>query len=445
MKDPTPEQKEKILKAFDRNEDFLKEFIRDYRKNPEAWDIMSDEERMKEFALSITPEDIENCFGEYDVPEEIFLAFSSGSEEEKFLALDSFSIGMVSALYKFKSKKTYRTKAKVEGNPISKLPHHIAMPTFNGYEYATSFHQEGKAYLQALVSMDNLQFQNGKLFFAGSYKQVSEVELQNFKTKEGIENFNLPLLRVYYSILLMKYNEFTQKKEKIPEVHKMFFPELADYLGLKRNSDEKTINAIIDDMRAFHNVVGILHITRNGRPDKSYYPVFNFEGYDASENSFSFSSPYLLHVIDAVYKEAIKNSAYNKRLGSKRTPRRLPSDTFLIKSAIAKERNKAAVENVFLIVQGMEKAGGNQYHIAATTLIERNEQLKKRLQESKNPRQLLKRCFKRTWELLRTMTELDKRYKNIRLPDPDDPAVIPTAKTLDSLIIVIPHEGKIQR
>ena len=56
---------------------------------------------------------------------------------------------------------------------------------------------------------------------------------------------------------------------------------------------------------------------------------------------------------------------------------------------------------------------------------------------------LLKRIFKRTWELLREQTHLTEVYKNIQLPDPNDPKNIPTAKTLN-MVFSFPHEGKIK-
>ena len=67
-----------------------------------------------------------------------------------------------------------------------------------------SFCQEEAAYLQPLVSTNGLKFQDGKMFFK-DMRQVSEVELQNLKTKAGIESINLDLLRIFYSIILSEF------------------------------------------------------------------------------------------------------------------------------------------------------------------------------------------------------------------------------------------------
>lgn len=55
------------------------------------------------------------------------------------------------------------------------------------------------------------------------------------------------------------------------------------------------------------------------------------------------------------------------------------------------ERNKVAVENVFIIVQLIEQAGDNIPRIKASTLIERNPQLQERLENSTNKRQQAQR------------------------------------------------------
>lgn len=74
----------------------------------------------------------------------------------------------------------------------------------------------------------------------------------------------------------------------------------------------------------------------------------------------------------------------------------------------------------------------------------RNPQLQQRLENSSNKRQLLRNVFTKTWELLRTKTRLQEVYKNIQLPDPKDPANIPTVTTLESTVFSFPHDGKRQ-
>ena len=128
----------------------------------------------------------------------------------------------------------------------------------------------------------------------------------------------------------------------------------------------------------------------------------------------------------------------------------------MIDSSLTKERNKAAAENVVILVTLIEQAGGSLPNIKASTLVERNVQLAERLENDPQHRaQLLKRVFTKTWELMKTKTKLAERYKNLRVSvdknsdgvlleelNPKDPAFIPTVKSLKDLCFYFPNEGK---
>ena len=115
----------------------------------------------------------------------------------------------------------------------------------------------------------------------------------------------------------------------------------------------------------------------------------------------------------------------------------------MIKSSITKERNKAAVENVRIIVQVIEQAGSiGTPHIKASTIVERNEVQKSRLLKDTHPNRLLARVFKKTWELLRDQTTLLETYDEIKLPDPNDVKNIPTPGNLNEIVFSFPHKGK---
>lgn len=340
-------------------------------------------------------------------------------------------------------KTTYRTKAKAqEAGAIVDAPKNLAIPTLTSYQNSMSLYQSGGAYLQPLSSTDGLKFKNGKMYFDGEHmREVSEVELQNMKTKEGIDNIDLPILRTFYSIILTQFEKSNYKE--LRDVLTMSVPTLAEFIGLKSNLNKKDISRVIDKTQSYHNIVGVVHATRNGRPVQSLYPVLNFEGYDDKTNTVSFSSPYMNYVIRTVYNLSIRKTKDGKpKLKKNGKPLTLPSHSYLIDSSITKERNKAAVENVIIIVTLIEQAGNCEPHIKASTLIERNVQLSERLNSVKNPRSLLKSSFTKTWELLRSKTRLTEFYKDIKLPDPQDPAFIPTMGTLDEVVFKFPHKGK---
>lgn len=342
-------------------------------------------------------------------------------------------------------EEKYRTKAKA-GN-LDEIPTSLAFPTMAKYQYSIGLHNEGEAYIQPLTSTDGLSFDEGKMFFADNrIKQVSEVELQNMKTKEGIDTIDLPLLRTFYSII---FNAFQKTNyQQLKPVITLYVPELAKYLGIRpKGLNREDITNIIIKTQAFHNIVGIQHGIRNGKPTQSIYPVLNFEGYSEEKNTISISSPYFNNLIRTLYDIAVKKDKDGKpqikRNGSPAFA--LPMNSYLVNADIAKERNKVAVENVFIIVALIEQAGNNIPRIKASTIVERNVQLQERLQANAKPNRLLSTTFKKTWELLRTKTTLGQSYYNIQLPDPKDPANIPTMSTLETTVFKFQHDGKIKK
>ena len=112
-------------------------------------------------------------------------------------------IGQAGALTTEEPNKQNRTRTRAGEDVLRKLPDRAAFPTLKGYRSATSLFEDGNAYLKNLKNMDSLQFKKNKLFFNdnGTLQQMSEVELKDFQTKDGIENINLPFLQFYYSIL----------------------------------------------------------------------------------------------------------------------------------------------------------------------------------------------------------------------------------------------------
>ena len=190
-------------------------------------------------------------------------------------------------------------------------------------------------------------------------------------------------------------------------------------------------------------------IVDKGTRGNDILPVLVFMGNDVDKNIIRFSSPYMVRVIQDIYKASIRKSKVDLPMTDKQgNVLTLPSHSYLIKSSITKEKNKKAVEIVFIVVTLIEQAGNNVPHIKASTIIERNTQLKESLAASKSTsdkNKKLSRAFSKAWELLRTQTELLTTYKNISLPDPkasDFCKYIPTTSTLDT-VYSFPHEGKL--
>lgn len=346
----------------------------------------------------------------------------------------------------------YRTKSNAENEEEAKVVdaniNALAIPTLNEYENAISLYQGGKAYLYPVVSTKGLRFENGEIFFEGdALRSISTAELRDIHTDKGIDKIDIPLLTVYYSIILKEFYSSLIAGEPLNPVITMYAPELMRCIGLLSDGSgvhKSDVKNIMRKTQTFHDIIGISDITKNGKTYKTYFPVLVFMGYDESTNLISFSSPYLNHIVKTIYNASLvrdRNGNLRKYKSGKQVIK--PSYSYLIKSSIAKERNKAAVENVRIIVQVIEQAGDKGTpHIKASTIVERNKVLKIRLSEDTHPNRLLARVFKKTWELLRNQTTLLETYEGIELPDPDDVRNIPTPGNLDKLVFEFPHKGK---
>lgn len=343
-------------------------------------------------------------------------------------------------LYEYKNSK-YRTKARAAkvAEIVSELPKRLAVTTAREYQFATSLFHQGNAYLQKFTGMENLKFSGGRLYFP-DMKPVSEVELQNLQTWKGITEIDLPLLRVFYNVILSEF----QKTGILKDAVAVYVPDLAEFMGLKRNLTRQEIEQkIINKVKSFQDVTGVLRGTRNGKPSTSYYQVLVFLWYNEQTNTIAFQSPYMNLVIQTIFNVSVRrDKAGQPKLKKDGEPLQLPSHSYLIDSEIVKERNKAAVENVVIIITLIEQAGDNLPRIKASTIIERNPQLQERLNTSNDAGTILKRVFVKTWELLRAKTKLTEVYEDIQLPDPKNPASIPTMKTLNSTVFTFPHKGK---
>ena len=165
--------------------------------------------------------------------------------------------------------------------------------------------------------------------------------------------------------------------------------------------------------------------------------------YDAESNTIRFASPYMTRLIKRIYNVSIrKNKKGNPQLKKDGTPLLEVSHSYLVKSSIAKERNKRAVEIVIAVVITIEQAGKNTPHLKASTIINRIPQLQKAFNATKttsNKNLLLSRTFKKAWELLDSHTKLRDKYPNITLPDPNNPKNIPTTSTID-MVFIFPHD-----
>lgn len=187
--------------------------------------------------------------------------------------------------------------------------------------------------------------------------------------------------------------------------------------------------------------VGIIN---NGTKSDDILPVIDYVEHDAATHTISFSSPYIARIIQDIREASIrKDQKGHPKLKKNGEALMFPSYSYLVDMSIVSEKNKKALEIVFVIVALIEQAGNNTPHIRADTIISRCPRLHKSLvsQSAGNQNTLLKRAFSKAWELLEEKTALTTVYNNIQLPNAKDITAIPTSSTLSS-VFEFPHNGK---
>lgn len=331
-------------------------------------------------------------------------------------------------------KKGYRTQSKA-GN-TAKIPEQIAVITNAQYQNALSLFQAGSAYLQPSgINVNDLEIKGGEIYIKGA--RHTKAQLKTTFSDKVPENIDLTFLQLCFSIILANFSATMIEDNSLNLVVNIYYPALARALGNERNTSRKYIELFISKVLDFQNILGIIN--------EEIQPVLLYAGEDENRGIVRISSPYLARVISEIYGASIRTDRNgNPKLKKNGEPLMLPSYSYLIKSSLIKERNKNAAENVRIIVALIEQAGDHIPHIRASSIVERNLQLQASLNglQTADKNKVLKRAFSKTWELLRTQTDIDKVYKNIKLPDPNDPVYLPTYKNLENTVFEFPHEGK---
>ncbi len=340
-------------------------------------------------------------------------------------------------------ERRYRRRADIKSDHV---PPHLAIPTCKGYEYSFSTYDQGGGYI--VKPKDGLQIEitkDGQVRIKGQIAHRLPLgEIRRELKGEVVKDSDMTALSPFYTIALYQQEQAFNGKGEIKTRFKVHINDLARFFGDERKGlDRQQVERIIKRIQAYKGFVGVVP---SGYSMASVYAVLNFEEYNAKDNTITYTAPYLVYLVKTLLELQPRRTAKGEIKTSKNGNKLLkPINSYLIKPSLNKERNIPARNNVALIVQLIEKAGNNTPHISLKTLIERNPALKNRLKKAKNTtiyNQHLKRTFAKTWELLKTKTTLEQTYKDIKLPDPKDPATIPTKSIINKMVFEFPHKGK---
>ena len=270
--------------------------------------------------------------------------------------------------------------------------------------------------------------------------EASKVKLMTAKNHEIIEHFTRQNLDLFFSII--SYNiidgQINKGASRLRPSISLDAYELAEALGTPRSKGTIAINNAIKAVQEFQNFVGVLQNSTGARP--SEFAVLQFKKYDRQINRITIESPYITYLIERMYKESLRINAENK-IQRDNNGKMLTSAylSYLPRKELTKERDKAAIENVKIIIVLIEEAGNFTPHKSAREIIRENILLTHRLEEAKDTRRrniLLKRVFTNTWKYLKNDTDLLNVYPGIEIPD-----TWPTMQNLD-IVFSFPNNGK---
>ena len=368
---------------------------------------------------------------------------------------DAFSAYITDLKKKASASRPPRNRTRKQAEKmgaITNMPEVIALPTLKPYQNAISTVEDPAAHLQPVTQAlaDNLRFDNGTLYFQGM--DASRVDLVQYydKTPKAVSDLDLPTLRALYSVILQDVQDTAKDPDRIiAQVNdpqylghnvKIYLPDFLKMLGYKANSSKDGVAYAVAKIMSYSRILGVMEEYQGGRLYRSHYPVMQLVGHNDTDNTIQFSSPYINRLIMTILQASIQTDKKgNYKLKTSGEPFLLPSHSYLVKTSIAKERNRRAAEIVCVVVTLIEQAGDNVPHIKAQTIVDRCPDLKNALNaaDSSNKSHVLRRAFAGAWKMLPKQTRLAEVYKNIQFP-----SAIPTASTLD-MVFEFPHDGKV--
>ena len=367
---------------------------------------------------------------------EVKLGFSRISEKSETFGEE---------LQKVREQRTYRTRGCAETDTrFIEVPGNLKVITKEGFQLAITPSAGKSGQYLAFYDYKGEELGNdGSILRADPQKKMYFADMF---AKKPVTELDAPFLNVVFSAI---YDEFEKSSfSKFNETISFYVPEFLQRTLTDSNKkpasgiSDLQIASFLDKIKSYHNVAGI--VTRNGR--ESIYPVLNFSGYDGEKNVISVQSPYLCRVVSDLREASVKKDKKGQAIleGGKEVLE--PHISELVHTSIdGATKNKLAIGIVLRCVQTIEMAGPkNLPHISAETLVEEVPGFKERLNAQKNKRRLLQKTFSKAWELIRTHTDLQKKYMDIALPDPDNPAHIPNISTLKKTVFEFPHNGTVK-
>lgn len=309
------------------------------------------------------------------------------------------------------------------------------------YQGALTTQANKNAYI-ALMNPDffkRLDFENGTVMFdqetAGTIKKYSKGKYTD------VQDLDFPLLIQLYTATVrsnVRHDAFTMTVS-LPQ----FFREMGIEMS-KGNAPD-----VMAKLHSFENCVGIMPGTQ------TVSKLFSIIQLDMKNQTMTFAVPYIMKLSEVL---AEKNHVEKKTRQGALIDYQQPYHNTLVHSSIAKERNKTAVELVYLITTGLLQRGyipdiqtyrkkdaktqypeRVTYSISFRSLINDAPLLRGRIQsykDGKDKNRALRRAFEKAYQLIDKKTDAAEWFVDLH-----GNRIIPTMSTLDDELIFT-HNGR---
>lgn len=355
--------------------------------------------------------------------------------------------------------RRYRTR-QLAGK-TDKLPGNIPIITLYRYENALTLRSEGTHLIVVGDDIRNrLEYRDDRLYCGEREVPQSDLDML-FDAPQAPtvlpETMDLQTLRFLYGIILNKFcqniGDIVQRinddaKQFLSYNVTIYIPDYVESLGMSRNINQRVVERIVSKIYGYSSLWGVVETNEPGRPGKGYYPVMVPLEYNEADNTITFTSPYMNRIITQIIQGSIRRDKgggmVRKKTGEFVTR---PSHSYHVKPSIIKNSSEWAKDIVDVVCVLLDKAGDTRPHIRYSTIVERcygfTEYLEAQPTKYKRNR-VLQRSFSTAWKLLAADTDLLEKFRDLKLPAPNDPQAIPTMQTLDE-VITFPHKGKIRQ
>ena len=336
--------------------------------------------------------------------------------------------------------KKIRTSANkaARGNQLVSAGYYQIAISDKKYKFALTTKRNKSAYIQVVKPgfFEKLDFTGGVITWD---REVAGVIRNNRRgSYEDIQDIDPALLTQIYTAAVKahkSHNGYT-----ITVYFHKFLREMGIDPG-KNNAPD-----IMRKLQSFENCVGVMPGT--GIIAK----LFSIIEINAADDTMTFAAPYIFRLID----ELESKNKIERKTKDGDYEYIAPYHNMLVYSTIANERNKTAVELVYLITTGLLQRGKTpdaktwardrakftdpllvSYGISFRTLINDAPLLRGRIKSYKSQNdknKALRRAFEKAYQLIKAKTDAGEYFIDLHIPE-----IIPTMNTLDDLLTITHH------